>query len=152
MREALIFKHCIILPEAIQLTAKRHTCNSVAQQAGELTDAPRPTELLAESERLQTHMRIGVPQSFLACLDWLESAALLAAVVKPERLLEKRSHCCGWWDAELHRADTQRGPGAGATQCPEVGFDWCCKPDAKQYHFATELGAEFGHLQRAVAM
>ena len=137
---------------AVILTAKIHTCNSVAQQVGELTDALLPTELLAESdsEKLQTHMWIGAPQSFLVCLDWLESTVLLAAVVNLERLLEKLSHCRRWWVAEHHRADTWRGPGAGARQCPEVGFDfhWHCKHDAKQHHCAR---AEFGRLQRADA-
>ena len=143
--------------EPIQLIAKsRNTCSSAAQQACELTDAPLPTELLAEPEfeRAQRlHTPVEAPQSSLASMDCLEKAALLAAGMEPDCLLEECSLGPGPWGVELHRAGAWRGPGAGAPQCPEVGYDFGlrCMPDAKQHHCAAELQAESDRLQRAVA-
>ena len=47
LKTSLLIEHCTTLPESIQLTAKHHTYNPLAQQLGEVIDAPLPTELLA---------------------------------------------------------------------------------------------------------
>ena len=98
-------------------------------------------------------MPVEAPQSSLASVNCLEKAALLAAGMEPDCLLEKTLLGPGRWGVEPHTADARGGPGAGAPQCPELGYDFDlqCMPDAKLHHCAAELEAESDRLQRAVA-
>lgn len=75
-----------------KLKARSHTCRSLAQQEGALIAAALPTELYAEPEsvRLQRlHTWTVAPQSFLANVDWVEDAGLLAAASQLDCLFER---------------------------------------------------------------